>query len=199
MCIDRMCFHRLNSSALTSVLPLFYILFLSSSILILCIHYVPALFASCSYYVSISILLFSVFNFIIEVIFPVFFFWDLRKLIISLRCYYRRVPHRKCFSLALQPFFLHMKSRKFRPIQITEISFPKFSTEKTICLNSIIHGDLMQYSDSAQFSKVLGLFQISYHYFCIEIFSSQGTEMSKLLHTMVDNRLTASLENSTII
>jgi hypothetical protein len=67
-----------------------------------------------------------------------------------------------------------------------EFSPPKFYNEKTISLNSEIHADPILYLDSAQLSKVFGLFQISFSYFCVEIFSSHGTEMSKLLNAMVN-------------
>jgi hypothetical protein len=80
-----------------------------------------------------------------------------------------------------------------------EISSPKFPTEKAISLNSEIHADLIRYSDSAQLFKVFGLFQISLNFFCVEIFGSQGTEMSKLLCAMVDYSQTASPEYDTII
>jgi hypothetical protein len=101
---------------------------------------------------------------------------------------YCRVPYEVFFD-GITTLFLTYK--------ITEIlsKLRKFLTS----LSSEIHADLMLYLDTGQFSKVFGLFQISFHYFCVEIFSSQGTEMSELLHAMVDHGRTASPENSTII
>jgi hypothetical protein len=93
--------------------------------------------------------------------------WQLLFLFLIL---YRRVPYNVFFD-GITTLFLPQDHGSF--VKITESSSPKFSTEKTISLNSEIHADLMLYSDSAQFSKVFGLFQISYHYFCVEIFLSK--------------------------
>jgi hypothetical protein len=86
---------------------------------------------------------------------------------------YRRVPFKVFFDSITTLFLTYKISEIFSKLR-------KFHPQNSTRKNYL--ADLMLYSNSAQFSKASGLFIL----FCVEM-STQGAEMSKLLHAMVDN------------